>query len=169
MSQLKKRVSAERRIINNDNATVTPPINSGNHKPQVQVASNALKIKSRVRTDKNIPKPGKINFIEEIELPVSEQTKLAQDVTGEPTKPIISESPKEEKIVLASVEENKSVVLEVEKSPTNKIKNAGDLINLVVNTVDKSKNKFIRFKTNDEGSTLASINIGPFRFGKHDD
>lgn len=77
----------------------------------------------------------------------------------------------QEKTILAAVGpvHQETPVAEENVAPPKSIKNAGDLINLVVNAVDKGKNKFIRFKTNDEGSTLAAVNIGPFRFGKRDD
>ncbi|WP_131536026.1 hypothetical protein [Pedobacter nototheniae] len=46
------------------------------------------------------------------------------------------------------------------------IRNVGDLVNLVVNKVDKRKDKFIQFRTDDDDSSISSINIGPFKFGK---
>ncbi|MFC3560432.1 hypothetical protein [Pedobacter jamesrossensis] len=46
------------------------------------------------------------------------------------------------------------------------IRNVGDVVNLIVNTVDKRKDKFIQFRTDDDDSSLSSINIGPFKFGK---
>lgn len=77
----------------------------------------------------------------------------------------------QEKTVLASVEPYniESGNDKIEASADKGIRNAGDLINIVVGMVDKGKNKFIRFKTSDEGSTLAAINIGPFRFGRQTD
>lgn len=46
------------------------------------------------------------------------------------------------------------------------IRNVGDVVNLIVNKVDKRKEKFIQFRTDDDDSSLSSINIGPFKFGK---
>jgi len=46
------------------------------------------------------------------------------------------------------------------------IRNVGDVVNLIVNKVDKRKDKFIQFRTDDDDSSLSSINIGPFKFGK---
>ncbi|WP_316833158.1 hypothetical protein [Pedobacter aquatilis] len=46
------------------------------------------------------------------------------------------------------------------------IRNVGDVVNLIVNKVDKRKDKLIQFRTDDDDSSIASINIGPFRFGK---
>ncbi|WP_316800011.1 hypothetical protein [Pedobacter frigidisoli] len=46
------------------------------------------------------------------------------------------------------------------------IRNVGDVVNLIVNKVDRRKEKFIQFRTDDDDSSISSINIGPFRFGK---
>lgn len=46
------------------------------------------------------------------------------------------------------------------------IRNMGDVINLIVNKVDKRKDKLIQFRTDDDDSSLSSINIGPFKIGK---
>lgn len=55
----------------------------------------------------------------------------------------------------------------VNEAPPERIRNAGDVINFIVSKVDKREEKFIQFRTDeDETSTLASINIGPFKFGK---
>jgi cytoskeletal protein RodZ len=46
------------------------------------------------------------------------------------------------------------------------IRNVGDVVNLIVNKMDKRKDKLIQFRTDDDDSSLASINIGPFKIGK---
>ncbi|MBO9673927.1 MAG: hypothetical protein J7577_10825 [Sphingobacteriaceae bacterium] len=46
------------------------------------------------------------------------------------------------------------------------IRNMGDVINMIVNKVDKRKDKLIQFRTDDDDSSLSSINIGPFKIGK---
>jgi hypothetical protein len=46
-----------------------------------------------------------------------------------------------------------------------KIRNVGDLVNYVVDKVDKREEKFIQFKTDDDdNSSLVALNIGMFRF-----
>jgi len=91
----------------------------------------------------------------------------------EPKKDVLKEKiqeaiqPKEEVIIAR----NGTTVIpdEVinENEQSNKgIRNVGDLINLVVNKVDKRKDKFIQFRTDDDDSSLSSINIGPFKIGK---
>ena len=42
----------------------------------------------------------------------------------------------------------------------------GDLINFVVDKVDKREDKLIRFDTDDDNSSLIGINIGMIRFSK---
>ncbi|WP_316805153.1 hypothetical protein [Pedobacter nototheniae] len=53
-----------------------------------------------------------------------------------------------------------------ENEQSKGIRNVGDIVNLVVNKVDKRKDKFIQFRTDDDDSSISSINIGPFKFGK---
>lgn len=52
------------------------------------------------------------------------------------------------------------------QSDNKGIRNVGDVVNLIVNKVDKRKDKFIQFRTDDDDSSISSINIGPFKFGK---
>ena len=46
------------------------------------------------------------------------------------------------------------------------IRNMGDLINFVVDKVDKREDKLIRFDTDDDNSSLIGINIGMIKFSK---
>jgi len=46
------------------------------------------------------------------------------------------------------------------------IRNMGDLINFVVEKVDKREDKLIRFDTDDDNSSLIGINIGMIKFSK---
>lgn len=46
------------------------------------------------------------------------------------------------------------------------IRNVGDVVNLIVNTMDKRKDKVIQFRTDDDDSSISVVNIGPFRIGK---
>jgi hypothetical protein len=50
------------------------------------------------------------------------------------------------------------------KSESRGIRNMGDLINYVVDKVDKSDEKIIQFKTDDDSSSLVALNIGIIRF-----
>ena len=104
---------------------------------------------------------------------VAKSNNLSQTIKPHLEEVLISDAtkPLHENMVLAAVEQlpQEMPVAEEHIAISRGIKSAGDLINLVVGAVDKGKNKFIRFNTNDEGSTLAAINIGPFRFGKRSD
>ncbi|HMI03336.1 MAG TPA: hypothetical protein VK541_12675 [Pedobacter sp.] len=46
------------------------------------------------------------------------------------------------------------------------IRNVGDLVNFVVNKVDKRENKLVQFDTDDDNSSLVSLNLGIIRFSK---
>ncbi|RDC56095.1 hypothetical protein DU508_10745 [Pedobacter chinensis] len=72
--------------------------------------------------------------------------------------------PKQE-TVIAMVETSKAEV-ENDTDQNKGIRNVGDVVNLIVNKVDKRKDKFIQFRTDDDDSSISSINIGPFKFGK---
>jgi len=68
--------------------------------------------------------------------------------------------------VIAMVETPTEDVINEEDQSNKAIRNVGDVVNLIVNKVDKRKDKFIQFRTDDDDSSLSSINIGPFKFGK---
>ena len=71
--------------------------------------------------------------------------------------------------VLAStstVVKTDEVIGDDDQAESKGIRNVGDVVNLIVNKVDKRKDKFIQFRTDDDDSSLSSINIGPFKFGK---
>jgi len=83
------------------------------------------------------------------------------------------------KVAIGSIQENTDVVIasadipattvdavanENEQTEHTKIRNVGDLINFVVEKVDKREQKFLQFKSDDDdNSSLVAINIGPFK------
>lgn len=75
---------------------------------------------------------------------------------------------KEETVLAANV--NEVIADEVIDSsyPVERkgIRNVGDVVNLIVNTMDKRKDKVIQFRTDDDDSSISVVNIGPFRIGK---
>jgi hypothetical protein len=96
-------------------------------------------------------------FIAKADDPQQDLNKKIEEVINHPI----------EETVLASTNTVKDIEKTGAVQEENKgIRNVGDLVNMVVNKVDKRKDKFIQFKTDDDDSSLASINIGPFRFGK---
>jgi len=58
------------------------------------------------------------------------------------------------------------VVDNTNQNENKSIRNVGDVVNLIVNKMDKRKDKLIQFRTDDDDSSISSINIGPFKFGK---
>ncbi|WP_293784607.1 hypothetical protein [uncultured Pedobacter sp.] len=75
--------------------------------------------------------------------------------------------PKEEVITAAIATPVKMDEPVNDNEQSNKgIRNVGDVVNLIVNKMDKRKDKLIQFRTDDDDSSLSSINIGPFKFGK---
>jgi len=94
-------------------------------------------------------------------------------------EPIVKESPVElpkakvdpaEVIVIASADvpvvTGDEVINENDMADKRGIRNMGDLINFVVDKVDKREDKLIRFDTDDDNSSLIGINIGMIRFSK---
>jgi cytoskeletal protein RodZ len=53
---------------------------------------------------------------------------------------------------------------EAEQTGHSRIRNAGDLVNFVVEKLDKREQKILEFRTDDDDNTLlVAINIGPFK------
>jgi hypothetical protein len=85
-------------------------------------------------------------------------------------------APPVEEVMLATADVAPDVVNEVYKdeaaneskrSESKGIRNMGDLINYVVDKVDKREEKFIQFKTDeDDNSSLIGLNIGMFKFSQ---
>lgn len=75
--------------------------------------------------------------------------------------------PKEEVVTAAVATPVKTDEPVNDNEQSNKgIRNVGDVVNLIVNKMDKRRDKLIQFRTDDDDSSLSSINIGPFKFGK---
>lgn len=56
---------------------------------------------------------------------------------------------------------------EIEHTTRPRIRNAGDLVNFVVDKIDKREQKLVEFRTDDdENSSLVAINIGPFKINQ---
>jgi type II secretory pathway component PulM len=74
-------------------------------------------------------------------------------------------------VMMARVEAPQEAIASVELEQTEHrgIRNVGDLINIVVNKVDKRDKKLIQFNTDeDDNSSVVAINIGFLRFNKRD-
>jgi len=75
---------------------------------------------------------------------------------------------KEESVLAANGNEPVADEVIDNSYPTERkgIRNVGDVVNLIVNTMDKRKDKLIQFRTDDDDSSISVVNIGPFRIGK---
>jgi hypothetical protein len=74
-------------------------------------------------------------------------------------------------VMIASVESTPEVQANtiIEQPEHRGIRNVGDLINIVVNKVDKRDKKLIQFNTDeDDNSSVVAINIGFLKFNKRD-
>lgn len=100
--------------------------------------------------------------------PVIKQPEVAKELAKAEPK---EEMPKQE-VMIASADitaHNTDTSTEPEPQENKGIRNVGDLVNFVVNKVDKREKKFIQFDTNDDNSSLVSINIGFIRLNKKSD
>ena len=88
----------------------------------------------------------------EIETAMTE-TALANNIKPVNTEPEVSEAMNEG--------------AEVEHQSRPRIRNAGDIVNFVVDKLDKREQKFVEFRTDDdEGTSLVAINIGPLKINQ---
>ena len=75
-----------------------------------------------------------------------------------------------EEIVLASNNDPALVKDDVSnenvEAPNRGIRNMGDLVNYVVDKLDKREEKLLQFKTEDDNSSLVALNIGMFKFNQ---
>ncbi|MCY1508706.1 hypothetical protein D9M68_430250 [compost metagenome] len=81
--------------------------------------------------------------------------------------------PVENPIVIAQAEPQQkvenNVISEIEHTEKKGIRNVGDLVNYVVDKVDKREKKLVRFNTDDDdNSSIVGINIGFLKFNKKD-
>ncbi|QPH41205.1 hypothetical protein [Pedobacter endophyticus] len=92
------------------------------------------------------------------ETPKDIKTKIKEAILEQTEEPVLASNANAIKV--------DEVIGEGNETENKGIRNVGDVVNLIVNTVDKRKDKFIQFRTDDDDSSLSSINIGPFKFGK---
>lgn len=99
------------------------------------------------------------------EITVAKVVEPKKDIKAEIEEAILQ--PKEEVVTAVVATPVKTDEPVNENEQNNKgIRNVGDVVNLIVNKMDKRKDKLIQFRTDDDDSSLASINIGPFKIGK---
>ncbi|SMC53354.1 hypothetical protein [Pedobacter africanus] len=97
-------------------------------------------------------------------------TNKQEEVVKEPVQ-----SPKpvnEAMIASANVQEDNQpdvVVAKTDETAGKGIRNVGDLINFVVNKVDRREKKVIQFETDDDNSSIVALNIGFIKFNRKSD
>lgn len=99
------------------------------------------------------------NVIAQVETPKKDlKTKIEEAIL----------KPQEEVILAANANTILPDEVAGENDQTEKrgIRNVGDVVNLIVNKMDKRKDKLIQFRTDDDDSSISAVNIGPFRIGK---
>lgn len=127
-------------------------INSADHKV---VKENAKNIEETMQP-----------ILADTRLPIKQQEVRPLDVA--PIKETIVESPIVYAQVLPQEDLNENAISEsgVERKG---IRNVGDIVNFVVDKVDKRDKKLLRFNTDDDdNSSIVGINIGFLKFNKKD-
>lgn len=133
-----------------------------------KVESTPLIIAPRVKLSRREKELAALQPNTTTDRPVYKQPEVVKELAKVQPK---EEAPKEE-VVLAKADipvENSNVITETEPQDNKGIRNVGDLVNYVVNKVDKREKKLIQFDTNDDNSSLVSINIGFIKFNKKSD
>jgi len=102
--------------------------------------------------------------IQKQETVVAKVVEPKKDIKAEIEEAILQ--PKEEVVTALVATPVKTDEPVNENEQSKGIRNVGDVVNLIVNKMDKRKDKLIQFRTDDDDSSLASINIGPFKIGK---
>jgi len=96
---------------------------------------------------------------------------IARPVVKQGNDPIVADTKHIEEpaaidnnLVIAKVEGtdavNNDVITETDPAANKGIRNVGDLVNYVVDKLDKRERKFLKFNTDDDNSSLIGINIG---------
>lgn len=90
--------------------------------------------------------------------PMAKENIIAEVKTAE--EPVIVDN----NIVIAKAdvpdERNNDETIETDPAAYKGIRNVGDLVNYVVDKVDKRERKFLKFSTDEDNSSLIGINIG---------
>jgi len=135
------------------------PVNS---KPEEAIAKTANSENAKpVAKEKIVTAPE----MQKKELMIAKVEEPTQDIKAK-IDALVSETNTETVIASTATTAKADEVMGDDNQIENKgIRNVGDVVNLIVNKVDKRKDKFIQFRTDDDDSSLSSINIGPFKFG----
>ena len=155
-------------VVKDSSATIVAPVENITVLPVQPKAVSAI-AKTKVKQDVK-PAVEQQRIVTAPEMQKQETTVAKAEEPKKDIKTKIQEAilqPKEEVVtaVVATPVKTDDPVNENEQSNKG-IRNVGDVVNLIVNKMDKRKDKLIQFRTDDDDSSLASINIGPFKIGK---
>jgi hypothetical protein len=156
-------------IVKDTVTTIVEPVE--NITPVLPVQRKAVSAIAKTRVKQELVKPVEKQRI--VTAPEMQKQEAVLAKVEEPKKDIktkIEEAilqPKEETVIVANPTAVKIDEPVNDNEQSNKgIRNVGDVVNLIVNKMDKRKDKLIQFRTDDDDSSLSSINIGPFKIGK---
>jgi hypothetical protein len=135
------------------------------------VKSKAVSVVAKTKVKQDVVKPVEKQPIVTAPEMQKQETMIAQ--VEDPKKDIKAQidfavaQQKDEPLIAANSATVKTDEPINDNEQSNKgIRNVGDVVNLIVNKMDRRKDKLIQFRTDDDDSSLASINIGPFKIGK---
>lgn len=109
------------------------------------------------------PKQSSDRLIHKQDKLIKEADELHKAPTAIANEPMIADT---------HVQENDMVDIlgsKTEEIPHKGIRNVGDLINFVVNKVDKREKKVIQFDTDEDNSSIVALNIGFIKFNRKSD
>ncbi|CAH0253808.1 MULTISPECIES: hypothetical protein [unclassified Pedobacter] len=165
----KKKPAVRVQTIKDSSATIVAPVE--NIAPVLPVQPKAVSVIAKTKVKHEV-KPA----VEQQRIVTAPEMQKQETVVAkvvEPKKDIKAEieeailQPKEEVVTALVATPVKTDAPINDNEQSNKgIRNVGDVVNLIVNKMDKRKDKLIQFRTDDDDSSLASINIGPFKIGK---
>ncbi|MBC6109758.1 hypothetical protein ACFOG5_21075 [Pedobacter fastidiosus] len=178
--QQQNTANPDKNLASNGRESVKPVVKTNSVKDSITPASQP--IESQVESTLPIATKPSSSIAKTIEVKPLEKQRIvtAPEMQKQDTYIATVEVPRQEiikKKIEEAIQQPKEEVIAMVETPANDvvnendlsnkgIRNVGDVVNLIVNKVDKRKDKFIQFRTDDDDSSLSSINIGPFKFGK---
>jgi hypothetical protein len=160
----------------NDDTMATPDVEQVVVPVQPMVAQKEVKVPARVLTKElEVPKNNGIeNNSQKNQIAVQLNTPTERlPIKQQDPKPIDvlpAKAQQENQTVIAQVQTEKqgdNTIGEANVSERKGIRNVGDLVNYVVEKVDKRDKKLVRFNTDDDdNSSIIGINIGFLKFNK---
>ncbi|MGN8058427.1 hypothetical protein ACTJKN_19245 [Pedobacter sp. 22163] len=156
-------------VVKDSSATIVAPVE--NITPVLPVQPKAVsavaktKVKQDVKPAAEQPRIVTAPEMQKQETIVAKVEEPKKDIKTRIEEAILQ--PKEEVVTaLVATPVNTDEPVNDNEQSNRGIRNVGDVVNLIVNKMDKRKDKLIQFRTDDDDSSLASINIGPFKIGK---